>query len=172
MISFYCFDPTIYRFQLMLSLSEKVCFKKRSNSLVNDFYGMWDQLRRDTYILAAKRESQHVSQRQHPILPSPPYCWHCTPVWQLCHTWGDTFTLLHLDIGNLTLSVFGHCNEFDQNYPKEAAFSLMFIPTQYIPYANDDFSCWLSLKQAPVYPAGLLNSTCINNVGHECEPHF
>ena len=70
-----------------------------------------------------------------------------------------TFTLSLLGIWNFTLS------------PKLKR-PCLFQRTQYIPEVNDDFSCWLSLKQAPLYSTRLLNSTCINTVGLQFNPHI
>ena len=101
------------------------------------------------------------------------YCWHCTLVW-------------HPDPTNMTHPVGGekHFYSFASRHlefypvtkiiPKRWSFHwCLFQHTHSIsPEVNDDFSCWLSLKQAPLYSTRLLNSTCINTVGLQFNPHI
>ena len=134
----------------------------------------------------AKWESQHVSLRQHPIL---------------LHNYYTLYTIQHPILLKILLTLHSCMtswpNKYDtpgggktlllscfstfgilpchQNYSQKVIFSLMFIPTHthsISPEVNDDFSCWLSLKQAPLYSTRLLNSTCINTVGLQFNPHI
>ena len=135
---------------------------------VNEFYGMWgkDQLRP-----ATRPNGNHTMCRcvNTPYYPAARYCWH-----SLTTLLPHQTTVIHLGAGRHFYSLDLEFYPVTKMIPKRWSLHwCLYQHKQYIPNFNDDFSCWLSLKQeAPVYPTGLLSSTCINTVGHQFNPHF